>query len=158
MMFRDPDSPAVLDDVESFTTQLVTFNSIFIRLAGPSELGFSALSIVHTLYVRGPSRLSDLQATERIKQSALSTAVSKLVRDGLVLREPDPDDGRASMLHLSAAGIALVRRRHATRVDGLRRLAEALSDDDRATMSAAASMIGALVEAESRSGDPDLDV
>ena len=157
-MFRDPESLTVMDDVESFTTQLVTFNSIFIRLAGPSELGFSALSIVHTLYVRGPSRLSDLLATERIKQSALSSAVSKLARDGLVLREPDPDDGRASVLRLTDAGIALVRRRHATRVDGLRRLADSLSESERETMSAAASMIHALVEAEGRLEGRDLDV
>ncbi|MGO9159307.1 MAG: MarR family winged helix-turn-helix transcriptional regulator [Streptosporangiaceae bacterium] len=52
----------------------------------------------------GPCRLSDLVRTEQIKQPALTSAVAKLERDGLIERRPDPCDGRASMLSLTADG------------------------------------------------------
>lgn len=138
-------STTVHEQSERLATELVRFNSIFIRLAGPAEIGFSDLSIVHTLHTRGPSRLSDLLATERIKQPALSAAVNRLVGDGLVHRSKDPLDGRASILRLTDAGEHLVQSRHQRRVQGLEHLVAQLPKSQLASISDTVALLESLM-------------
>src|SRR5258708_13139888 len=116
---------------EGLTRSIEDFNSLFIRLPASGRLSFSALSVLHTLSRVGPCRLSDLVRTEQIKQPALTSAVAKLERDGLIERRPDPCDGRASMLSLTADGQSVVSRRHADRAERLRSLIDRLSPADR---------------------------
>src|SRR5664279_4351685 len=96
--------------VERLPLSIEDFNSLFIRLPASGRLNFSALSVLHTLSRVGPCRLSDLVRTEQIKQPALTSAVAKLERDGLIARRPDPCDGRASIMSLSSDGQSLVTR------------------------------------------------
>jgi DNA-binding MarR family transcriptional regulator len=93
--------------------------------------------VLHTLSRAGPCRLSDLVKTEQIKQPALTSAGAKLERDGLIERRPDPRDGRASMLSLTADGQSIVSRRHADRAERLRGLIDRLSLADRTRLSIA---------------------
>lgn len=76
--------------VERLTRSIEDFNSLFIRLPASDRLSFSALSVLHTLSRAGPCRLSDLVRTEQIKQPALTSAVARLERGGLIERRPDP--------------------------------------------------------------------
>src|SRR5260370_5127062 len=119
---------------ERLTRSIEDFNSVFIRLPASDRLSFSALSVLHTLSRAGPCRLRDLVRTEQIKQPALTSAVAKLERDGLIERRPDPRDGRASMLSLTADGQSIVSRRHADRAERLRALIGRLSPADRARL------------------------
>ncbi|MEJ7648400.1 MAG: MarR family transcriptional regulator [Nakamurella sp.] len=112
--------------VERLTRSIENFNSVFIRLPGTDRLSFSALSVLHTLSRRGPCRLSELVRTEQIKQPALTAAVSKLERDGLLTRGPDPSDGRAVLLSLTDSGRQIVAGRHTDRVQRLRTLIDQL--------------------------------
>ncbi|WP_353650238.1 MarR family transcriptional regulator [Nakamurella sp. A5-74] len=112
--------------VERLTRSIEDFNSVFIRLPGTDRLSFSALSVLHTLSRRGPCRLSELVRTEQIKQPALTAAVSKLERDRLLVRGPDPSDGRAVLLSLTDIGRQLVVGRHTERADRLRALIDQL--------------------------------
>lgn len=145
-MYHRPVTDEFIDDpVEHFASELVRFNSLFIRLGGPAEIGFSALSIVHTLFERGPSHLVDLQATERIKQSALSSAVAQLERDGLVERSADPRDRRARMIRLTDLGEQLVRSRHDERVRRLRMLVERSTVDEKTSLADAAHLLERLL-------------
>lgn len=57
-----------------------------------------------TLEHCGESRLSDLAATLELDLSTVSRQVRLLEAAGLLDRTPDPHDGRASLLRLSAAG------------------------------------------------------
>jgi DNA-binding MarR family transcriptional regulator len=75
-----------LKPFEQLTVSIEDFNSVFIRLPASDRLNFSALSVLHTLSRVGPCRLSDLVRTEQIKQPALTSAVAKLERDGLIER------------------------------------------------------------------------
>lgn len=136
-----------------FARALEDFNAVFIRLPEPARLGFSALSVVHTLSRRGPMRITDLARTEQIKQPALTSAVDRLERDGLVRRRPDPADGRASLVEVTAAGRDVVRSRHDSRVDGLEALLEHITDEERATLLAATTVLERLAAA-GRPGAP----
>jgi DNA-binding MarR family transcriptional regulator len=132
--------------VERLTQSIEDFNGVFIRIPAADRLSFSSLSVLHTLSRAGACRLSDLVRTEQIKQPALTAAVAKLERDGLVRRSPDPDDGRASMLSLTAAGRRVVSRRHAARVDGLRRLVDRLPPADRERLLGIVDVLDRIVE------------
>ena len=145
--------------VERLTLSIEDFNSVFIRLPASDRLSFSALSVLHTLSRVGPCRLSDLAKTEQIKQSALTSAVAKLERDGLVQRRPDPGDGRASMLSLTADGQSIVSRRHADRMERLRSLIDRLSPADRTRLLSIAGVLDQIVqlagEQEEQEEQPD---
>jgi DNA-binding MarR family transcriptional regulator len=132
-------------DVDRLTTVIEDFNTVFIRLASVQRLSFSTLSVLHSLSRGGTMRLTDLLATEQIKQPALTSLVSKLVAAGLVSRQPDPSDGRAALLSLTSAGETVVRSRHADRVAKLARLTDRLDDRDRAVLADAQEVLSRLV-------------
>ena len=131
-------------DVDRLTTVIEDFNTIFIRLPSVRRLNFSALSVLHTLHRRGPLRLTDLLATEQLKQPALTSLVAKLQQDGLVQRRPDPADGRASLLSLTSTGQELVRSRHTNRVTKLTALVEQLTPDERAVLAGSIDVLHRL--------------
>jgi DNA-binding MarR family transcriptional regulator len=132
-------------DVDRLATVIEDFNTVFLRLASVQRLSFSTLSVLHSLSRGGPMRLTDLLATEQIKQPALTSLVSKLEAAGLVSRRPDPGDGRATLLSLTTAGETVVRSRHADRVAKLARLIDQLDDRDRAVLAGAHVVLSRLV-------------
>lgn len=138
--------------MERLARSIEDFNAVFIRIPVVDRLSFSSLSVLHTLSRAGACRLGDLVRTEQIKQPALTAAVAKLERDGLVQRSPDPSDGRASMLSLTAAGQSIVSRRHADRVERLRRLVDRLPPADRERLLGIADVFDQIIEL---AGEPD---
>ncbi|MBR7744674.1 winged helix-turn-helix transcriptional regulator [Phycicoccus sp. BSK3Z-2] len=74
----------------------------------------------------GPARVTTLAAADDTTQPTTTAQVQRLEADGLVERTPDPDDGRAHRVALTAAGreaLARARRERAAAVlpllDGL---------------------------------------
>ena len=68
----------------------------------------STIVLLKTLVVHGPSRSSELAAAVHSDPSTVSRQVAALVREGLVERRADPEDGRASVLAPTEAGIRLL--------------------------------------------------
>jgi DNA-binding MarR family transcriptional regulator len=68
----------------------------------------SAIMLIKQLVVLGPSRSSALAAAVHSDPSTVSRQIAALVRDGLVERRADPDDGRASVLVPTEAGLKLL--------------------------------------------------
>jgi DNA-binding MarR family transcriptional regulator len=132
--------------VERLALSIEGFSSLFIRLSSSGRSNFSALSVLHTLSRVGPCRLSDLVRTEQIKKPALTSALAKLERDGLIERRPDPRDGRASMLSLTAEGQSIVSRRQAVRAERLRSLIDRLSPADRTRLLSIAGVLDQIVQ------------
>ncbi|GAA1701144.1 hypothetical protein GCM10009745_55310 [Kribbella yunnanensis] len=133
-------------DTERLTRVIVDFNTIFIRLPSVQRFNFSTLSVLHTLSRSGPLRLTDLLATEQLKQPALTSLVAKLEQDGLVRRRPDPADGRAILLSLTPAGQRVVRSRHTNRVAKLTQLVDQLTDAERAVLAGSIDVLARLTE------------
>jgi DNA-binding MarR family transcriptional regulator len=133
-------------DVDRLTTVIEDFNTIFIRLPSVRKFNFSTLSVLHTLARSGPLRLTDLLATEQLKQPALTSLVAKLEQDGLLQRRPDPADGRAMLLSLTRAGRQIVRSRHANRVAKLSRLIDQLTPEERAVLAGSVDVLHRLTE------------
>ncbi|MEQ0558718.1 MarR family transcriptional regulator [Amycolatopsis sp. NEAU-NG30] len=137
--------PAELS-VAELTAVFEDFTRMVIRLPSAQRWSFTTLSVLHTLAGTGPSRLTDLTASEQVTQSAISQLVTKLERDGLVERRPDPADGRGVLVHITDAGRAVVEGRRAERVARLAELAGRLGPKERAAIAAALPALARMVD------------
>jgi DNA-binding MarR family transcriptional regulator len=70
----------------------------------------SQLSTLSSVDKTGPVRLGDLAAAERIAPSTLTRLVNVLEDRGYLLRQPAPDDARASLVMLTASGHDVLER------------------------------------------------
>ena len=97
-----------------------------------SEISMREYDVLYTLSKHdAPMRMCDVQSGVLLSQPALSRMVDRLVTRGLIAREPDPNDGRAVLLSLTAEGAHLqqqVGRAHAKSV--ARQLGSALSAEE----------------------------
>jgi len=66
-------------------------------------------------------RMCDLAGSLRLSPSGLTRRIDGLVRDGLVAREPAPDDRRVSLAVLTAKGRRTLEAAAPTHVAGVRR-------------------------------------
>lgn len=108
-----------------------------IRLPTTEKHSFTTLSVLHTLTHQGPMRLTALTANEQITQPAVTQLVTRLERDGLVERRPDPEDGRAVLVGVTPAGARVIENRQQDRVRQFTELAQALTADERLAIAAA---------------------
>jgi DNA-binding MarR family transcriptional regulator len=85
-------------------------------------LGISAprLSALSVLVFAGPKRIGELARLEQVEPPTMTKLIDALVRDGLVVREPDPDDARAVQVRATPTGAKTLRRGRARRVETLR--------------------------------------
>ena len=67
----------------------------------------------------GPTTAAELARLERISPQSMGATIAALEERGLVGRAPDPEDGRRSILSLSADGRALLQRRRSARSEHL---------------------------------------
>jgi DNA-binding MarR family transcriptional regulator len=132
--------------VAELTSVFEDFTRMVIRLPATQRLSFTTLSVLHTLAGGGPRRLTELTASEQVTQSAITQIVTKLERDGLVERQPDPSDGRAVLVHITAAGAAIVDGRRAERMARLAELASRLTPAERTAIATALPALARLVE------------
>lgn len=139
-------------DVDAFTTAIENFNRFYIRLPTLEKLSFTTLSVLDTLAARGPMRLTDLTRTEQVSQPGITQLVTRLERDGLVERRPDPTDGRAVLVHLTEAGRRIGRSRRDDRTRHLLPLVAQLTPGQRRAIAAALPALTRL--AELGSGQP----
>jgi DNA-binding MarR family transcriptional regulator len=66
--------------------------------------------VLAALRERDGRRMGDLSATTSIEVSTLTRLVDQMERRELVVRRRDPEDARAVVLHVTAAGKRLTRR------------------------------------------------
>ncbi len=98
----------------SVISMMRQFNTIKSRVALGSEGDTSPIFLLIKLAHLGPRRASDLAEQLCADPSTVSRQVAHLVKGGLVERQADPDDGRASILAPTELGRVKVRE-HAQR-------------------------------------------
>lgn len=116
----------------------------------PHGLTVQRWQVLSVLVAFGGMRVTDLAEVVSVDQPVVSRVVDQMERDGLVVRRPDPDDGRGTVVHLTGAG----QRTHAALMPAatafVDRLTATLSDADVAGL---ARFLTAAVDA--LEGDPD---
>lgn len=95
-------------------------------------LGISAprLSALSVLVFAGPMRIGELARIEQVEPPTMTRLIDGLVRDGLAIREPDPDDARAVRVRTTPAGRRRLERGRARRLERLEAALRDLSPDE----------------------------
>jgi DNA-binding MarR family transcriptional regulator len=99
--------------------------------------------LLEALAVHGPMRVTTLAAWQGVDKSTVTPQVRRLEQAGLVDRRPDPDDGRAALLTLSALGREV---REQVRAAGGQALAAALASWDDGDRRALAELLTRFAE------------
>jgi DNA-binding MarR family transcriptional regulator len=97
----------------------------------------SQLSTLSSVGQSGPVRLGDLAAAERIAPSTLTRLVNVLEDRGYLLRKPAPDDARAYLVTVTAAGHDVLERIRAEATNLLTDILLTLPADQRVALDAA---------------------
>jgi DNA-binding MarR family transcriptional regulator len=70
-------------------------------------LSISQLSVLQRLRLNGPATAASLAVAEHVSQQAIAQSVVPLKAAGLVRSEPDPDDGRKTLISITSAGLEI---------------------------------------------------
>ena len=99
-------------------------------------LGISAprLSALSVLVFSGPKRIGELARLEQVEPPTMTRLVDGLVRDGLAVREADPEDARAVRVLATGTGARTLRRGRARRVQTLKDTLASLSPTELAAL------------------------
>jgi DNA-binding MarR family transcriptional regulator len=80
-----------------------------LRLQRAASLTALGLSVLGHLHRRGQQSPGDLAMAERVQPQTLTRTLAGLEAEGLIRREPDPVDGRRSILAITEAGLSALR-------------------------------------------------
>lgn len=116
------------------------------RLAPRDGLSLTAASTLRRLQRHGPHRLCALHVAEGVTQPAMTQLVTRLERDGLATRRPDPADGRVVVVTITEAGRTLVEDRRTRYAAALTGVLDGLAAAERAAILAALPAIERLAE------------
>jgi len=119
--------------------------SRILRRSGSPGLGQGSISALATLAYKGPMRLGDLAAREGVAPPTLSRIIAALVESGYVMREADPQDGRASLVQATPEGERIMAGVRSERLHELHNRLERLTEEQRTALAAAVPALEALV-------------
>lgn len=103
------------------------------RVVGPmgaSEFSAAQVQIFFTLGRKGAARATALAECIGIDLSVASRQIAHLEEMGLVVRESDPEDGRASLVKLSPSGMERLKEIRARRAAQTRAALSTWSDEE----------------------------
>jgi len=89
----------------------------------------------------GPMRVGELAVLLGVDNSTITPQAQRLERLGLIVREPDPVDGRAAVLRITSAGRRTLRRLQSSWRDVLNERLQTWPENDRAAAAAALSRL-----------------
>ncbi len=116
----------------------------FRELLYGDELEMGQVDALDALAQHGPCRMRELAVALRVDASTATRMVARLADQGLVEREPDPDDARSVRVRMSAHGEAA----HATMSERRRHLfADVLAVFEPDELRALAGLLERLVDA-----------
>jgi len=96
----------------------------------------------------GPASVSDLAQALRVRPQSMAQTVGDLEAEGMVARNPDPDDRRRALVSLTDAGQARIEADRAAREGWLVKALEELPDSDRETIERSVKILQRLADAD----------
>ena len=125
---------------------------LFAKSTGLSMPQFGLLMQMHH---KGPCGMSQVSERFEITPAAASQLVDKLVQNGFIQREEDPNDRRAKLLNLTDKGRELIQRGMQERYRWVDELGERLTPEERVKITEALNiMTEAAKELESEPVQP----
>ena len=117
-----------------------------LRQESGTDLGPSQVAALATIERQGPLAPSELAERERIKRPTATRILARLAEAGLVVRIPDPSDGRSAIVSISPDGRALLRRLRQRKTAYLAKRLRELPDQDVRALARAAEVLEGILE------------
>jgi len=111
---------------------------LFAKSTGLSMPQFGLLMQMHH---KGPCGMSQVSERFEITPAAASQLVDKLVQNGFIQREEDPNDRRAKLLNLTDKGRELIQRGMQERYRWVDELGERLTPEERVKITEALNIM-----------------
>jgi DNA-binding MarR family transcriptional regulator len=146
------DAPIEPDDVARLRSAISRIARQLGRQVGTSGLTQTQLSILATVNRRGPIGAGVLADIEGLNPTMLSRTIVKLDDLGLLRRTTHPDDGRAVVVEVTAAGARMQRRLRDERTQLLTARLAALPEGRAKELLDALDALDALVEEMAKHG------
>lgn len=134
-----------VDDATALRVVLVRLQRQ-LRARSGGVLTPSQASVLARVEQEGPMRMGALAEAERTSAATVSRLVDSLESQGLVARVPDPVDGRASVVQLSAEGGNLLDELRERSTQALRGALEHLGSEERRAIARALPALVALTD------------
>jgi DNA-binding MarR family transcriptional regulator len=116
--------------------------------AGGTQLSPTLSAALATVDDHGPLPPSELAERERVRRPTATRIVASLERLGLVTSTPDPADGRARLVAVTADGRELLRRLRRRKTAYLARRVGRLDDEELETLERAAGILERMLDFE----------
>ncbi len=138
----------VLDVADTAVTLRVAVARIYraLRVSSASQITPSQVSVLFRIEQSEPVRMGVLAHLERITPATLSKIVDSLTSLDLVEREPDPLDGRVTLLRVSPHGRELIAAQREASTLAIDHALAQLSSDQRHALASALPALEALSE------------
>jgi DNA-binding MarR family transcriptional regulator len=108
----------------------------------------TSTSALATIERHGPLTPSELARIERVKRPTMTRTLRCLEREGLVVRTPDPADGRSALVSVNGTGRERLRRLRGRKNAFLAKRMRDLPGDDVETLERAAEILEGMLESE----------
>jgi DNA-binding MarR family transcriptional regulator len=97
----------------------------------------------------GPTTVSELAQAEHVRRQSMAETVASLRAQGLITSDPDPGDGRRTLISATEEGRTLLRTIPAAREEWLTvAIGKALSPDEQQALLKAAAIMKRLADSE----------
>jgi MarR family transcriptional regulator, 2-MHQ and catechol-resistance regulon repressor len=110
-------------------------------------LGFSDFAVLELLLHKGPTPVNAIGGKINLTSGSITMAVDRLERKGLVERRNDPEDRRARVVHLTDAGLGLIRCAFADHEAAMERAVAGLTVEERDTAARVIKKLGLSAKA-----------
>ncbi|MBO0767061.1 MAG: MarR family transcriptional regulator [Solirubrobacterales bacterium] len=125
---------------------LSDFMRFMVTLPHTEGLTLSELGVLNGVIGEHAMRISELADMQGMTQPGMTQLITRMERDGLVAREPDPADRRAVRVVARPRGRKLFNQRDASRLALFGRLYEHLDETDKRRLHDALPVLSRLVE------------
>ncbi|MER8184842.1 MarR family transcriptional regulator [Kitasatospora sp. NPDC094015] len=107
-MANDPTVPAA--DLARLRLAVSRLHRQMVQASSRLDLTFAQLSALARIEAHAPIRLVDLAARERVAPPSMIRTLAPLHADGLIAKEPDPQDRRSALITVTAHGRETIAR------------------------------------------------
>lgn len=143
----DPDTTRALALAGELRALLGKLNRKLREQAPPGEFTSSQMAVLGRLDREGPATVTSLARAEGVRPQSMGATVSVLQAAGLVTGEPNPADGRQTILSLTDACREWITAGRAARKDWLfRAIRTKLAPREQDELAAAVALLNRLVE------------
>jgi MarR family 2-MHQ and catechol resistance regulon transcriptional repressor len=114
------------------------------------EIGLTDFVILELLLHKGPQKVSDIGRRVGLTSGAITAAIDRSEKQGLVARSFDAQDRRSRVVTLTAEGRTLIQKAFARHSEAMEGAMSALTTSEQRTLAALLKRVGTEAEAKTQ--------